>query len=47
MFDYAQFAKPLREEIRVIAEMIAQAHQFKIEFIRKKTFRKEDRVQAR
>ena len=46
LFDYTEFAKPLREEIRVNAETVAQVHQLKIEFIRKKTFRKEDRVQA-
>ena len=46
LFDYALFAQPHREEIRLNAEALAQAHQLKIEFIRKKTFRKEDRVQA-
>lgn len=46
LFDYAQFAMPLREEIRLKAEAVAQANQLKIEFVRKKTFRKEDRVQA-
>jgi len=32
LFDYAQFAQPLHEEIRLKAEAIAQAHQLKIEF---------------
>lgn len=46
IFDYAQFAAPLREEIRTNAEAIAQEHGLTIEFIRKKNFRKEDRIQA-
>jgi hypothetical protein len=46
LFDYAQFAQPLREDIRLNAEALAHAQGLKIEFIRKKTFRKEDRVQA-
>lgn len=46
LFDYAQFAQPLREEIRQKAETLAQQHGLKIEFVRKKKFRKEDRVQA-
>jgi hypothetical protein len=46
IFDYAKFAAPLREEIRVTAEKIAQEQGLTIEFIRKNNFRKEDRVQA-
>jgi hypothetical protein len=45
IFDYAQFAQPLTEEIRTNAEVLAQQHGLEIEFIRKKTFRKEDRIQ--
>ena len=45
IFDYAKFAEPLREEIRANAEAIAQANNLTIEFIRKKNFRKEDRIQ--
>jgi DNA-binding MarR family transcriptional regulator len=41
IFDYAQFAKPLTEQIRSNAEEIAQANGLEIEFIRKKNFRKE------
>jgi hypothetical protein len=46
LFDYTQFAQPLRDEIRLNAESLAQAHGLTIEFVRKKNFRKEDRVQA-
>jgi hypothetical protein len=45
IFDYAKFAEPLRERIRENAEALAQAHGVKIEFVRKKDFRKEKRVQ--
>jgi hypothetical protein len=45
IFDYAQFAEPLRERIRGNAERLAEANGIKIEFIRKKDFRKESRVQ--
>jgi DNA-binding MarR family transcriptional regulator len=41
IFDYAQFAKPLTEQIRSNAAEIAQANGLEIEFIRKKNFRKE------
>jgi hypothetical protein len=46
LFDYAKFAQPLREDIRLNAETLAQTQALKIEFVRKKNFRKEDRVQA-
>src|SRR3972149_1266570 len=45
IFDYAQFAEPLRECLRANAEVLAQANGVKIEFIRKKDFRKENRIQ--
>jgi hypothetical protein len=45
IFDYAQFAEPLREQIRANAEALAEANGVKIEFIRKQDFRKENRVQ--
>jgi hypothetical protein len=44
IFDYAKFAEPLRERIRANAEALAEANGVKIEFIRKKDFRKESRV---
>jgi len=45
IFDYAEFAEPLRECVRENAEAVAEAHGVKIEFVRKKDFRKESRVQ--
>jgi hypothetical protein len=44
IFDYAKFAAPLREEVRQNAEAIATANHLEIEFIRKKDFRKEQRI---
>ena len=44
IFDYAQFAQPLREALRENAERLAAEHGLEIMFIRKKNFRKEDRV---
>jgi hypothetical protein len=44
IFDYAKFAEPLRERLRENAEALAEANGMKIEFIRKKDFRKENRV---
>ena len=46
LFDYPRFAEPLRDEIRVNAERVAQESGLDIEFIRSKgSFRKEARVQ--
>jgi hypothetical protein len=44
LFDYTQWAEPLREEIRQYAERLASEAGLTIEFIRRKNFRKEDRV---
>lgn len=46
IFSYAEFAQGLREQLRCNAEALAQANGIEIEFIRKKSFRKEDRIQA-
>ncbi|MFN8470433.1 MAG: hypothetical protein U0X20_33070 [Caldilineaceae bacterium] len=47
VFDYTQFAAPLRDAIRQHAEAIAEAQGLAIEFITKlKSFRKEERIQA-
>ena len=46
IFDYPRFAEPLRDEIRTNAEALARSEGLEIEFIRKKDFRKEDRIQA-
>jgi len=44
IFDYAQFAQPLAEEIRQNAERAAAEAGIAIEYVRKANFRKEDRV---
>lgn len=44
IFDFTQWADPLREEIRANAGKIAGDNDLEIEFIRKKNFRKEDRI---
>src|SRR5262245_44841566 len=44
LFDYTQWAEPLREEIREHAERLAREAGLTIEFIRRKDFRKEDRI---
>jgi hypothetical protein len=44
IFDYPQWALPLREQIRQNAETIAAQNGLAIDFIRKKDFRKEQRV---
>lgn len=45
LFDYNRWAEPLRDEIRQNAEQVAADAGLAIEFIRRKNFRKEDRVQ--
>jgi hypothetical protein len=45
IFDYPRFAEPLREELKNNAEHIAKENGLQIEFIRKKNFRKEKRIQ--
>lgn len=45
IFDYPRFAESLRERLRENAEALAEANRLKIEFIRKKDFRKENRIQ--
>ncbi|MHB1420403.1 MAG: MarR family transcriptional regulator, partial [Bacillota bacterium] len=45
IFNYPEFAKSLREEIRQNAEQIAKENSIEIEFIKKiKAFRKDDRI---
>ena len=44
IFDYAKFAEPFRNRIRENAERMAAEAGIEIEFIRKRNFRKEDRV---
>jgi hypothetical protein len=45
IFDYPRFAEPLRDELRKNAEQVASENGLEIEFIRKKNFRKEKRIQ--
>lgn len=44
LFDYARWAEPLREEIRENAERWAREAGLEIEFIRRRNFRKEQRI---
>jgi hypothetical protein len=44
IFDYPKFAEPFRNRIRENAERMAAEADIEIEFIRKRNFRKEDRV---
>jgi hypothetical protein len=45
IFDYTQWAQPLREVLRENAERLAQGNGLEIEFIRRtKSFRKEDKI---
>jgi hypothetical protein len=44
LFDYPRWAEPLRDEIRENAERVAREEGLEIEFIRRKNFRKEERV---
>ena len=46
IFDYPKFAEPFRNRIRENAEKMAAEASLEIEFIRKRNFRKEDRVIA-
>ena len=46
IFDFTQFAKPLTDAIKGNAEQQASANGVKIDYVRKKNFRKEDRVKA-
>lgn len=44
IFDYPRFAEPFRDQLRENAEKLAAKHEIEIEYIRKKNFRKEDRI---
>lgn len=45
IFDYAKWAEPLREQIRCNADRLAQQNGLEIEFIRRKNFRKDERIE--
>jgi len=44
IFDYPRWAEPLRDAIRANAERLAEEHGLEIEFMRRATFRKEERI---
>jgi len=44
IFDYPRFAEPFRDQLRENAERLAAEAGIEIEFVRKRNFRKEDRV---
>jgi hypothetical protein len=44
IFDYPMFTNPLRTDLRDNAEQIAKENSLKIEYIKKKNFRKESRI---
>lgn len=44
IFDFHEFAKPLTDQIRANAERLAAEAGLEIDYIRKKNFRKEDRI---
>ncbi len=46
IFDFTQFAKPLTDAIKANAEALAAASGLSIDYVRKKNFRKEDRIKA-
>jgi hypothetical protein len=44
IFDYTQFAEPLRDQIKVTIESLAKENGLSIEFVTRKTGRKEERI---
>jgi hypothetical protein len=46
IFDFTRFAKPLTDAIKANAEELASANGLQIDYMRKKNFRKEDKVKA-
>src|SRR5260370_1195420 len=46
IFDFTQFAKPLTDAIKFNAEQVAATNGLTIDYVRKKNFRKEDKVKA-
>jgi len=46
IFDFTSFAKPLTDAIKLNAEALAAASGLTIDYVRKKNFRKEDKVKA-
>src|ERR1035438_2534296 len=46
IFDFIEFVKPLTDRIKANAEELAAANGLKIDYVRRKNFRKEDKVKA-
>jgi hypothetical protein len=46
IFDFTQFVKPLTDTIKANAEQLAAANGLTIDYVRKKNFRKEDRIKG-
>jgi hypothetical protein len=46
IFDFTRFAQSLTDAIKANAEAVATANGLKIDYVRKKNFRKEDKVKA-
>ena len=46
IFDFTQFAKPLTDAIKANAEALATENGLSIDYVRKKNFRKEDKIKA-
>ena len=46
VLDFTQFAKPLTDAIKANAETLAASNGLQIDYVRKKNFRKEDKVKA-
>lgn len=46
IFDFTQFVKPLTDAIKANAEQLAAANDLQIDYVRKKNFRKEDKIKA-
>jgi hypothetical protein len=44
LFDFPRWAEPLRDELRLNTETLAAKEGLEIEFIRRKNFRKEERI---
>jgi hypothetical protein len=44
IFDFTQFAKPLTDAIKANAEKLAASNGLAVDYVRKKNFRKEDRI---
>jgi hypothetical protein len=46
IFDFTQFAKPLTDAIKANAEQLAASNGLQIDYVRKKNFRKEDKIKS-